>query len=266
MPDLVSPWLSLPALFGAGLAAGTLNVLAGGGSFLTLPVLIFLGLPPTTANGTNRIGILTQNVGAVWAFHRHRVLPWGWTLSAAVPAAIGAVLGTWAALVVGDEPFQKILAFLMVAVTLWSLLDPPRRWARGRRQPETDPDRMPRAPTGGARAGFVVGFFAVGVYGGFVQAGAGFFILAVTSMAGLDLVRGNALKVLTVLVFTVLSLTLFAWQGHVAWVPGIVLGAGSFLGGQMGVRLTVLKGHRWVRGVVTVAVVAFAVKLWWDAS
>lgn len=256
-------WLSYPALFGAGLVAGALNVVAGGGSFLTLPVLIFLGLPPTTANGTNRVGILVQNVGAVWGFHRHRVLPWSWTVQAAAPAVVGAALGTWAALVVGDESFQRILAVLMVAVTLFSLLDPAKRWGR-----KTDPDGdgMPPPPTGWGRWGFMAGFFLVGVYGGFVQAGAGFFILAVTGLAGLDLVRGNALKVLTVLIFTVLSLAIFAWQGEVWWLPGLVLAAGTLLGGQLGVRLTVLKGHRWVKGVVTVAVVAFAVKLWLDAS
>lgn len=258
-------WLSHLALFGAGLVAGALNVVAGGGSFLTLPVLIFLGLPPTTANGTNRVGILVQNLGAVWGFHRHRVLPWSWTVSAAAPALVGAALGTWAALVVGDESFQRILAVLMVAVTLWSLLDPAKRWGSGR-EPEVDDDGMPVPPSGWGRWGFVAGFFLVGIYGGFVQAGAGFFILAVTSLAGLDLVKGNALKVLTVLIFTVLSLAIFAWQGEVRWLPGVVLAAGTLLGGQLGVRLTVLKGHRWVQGVVTVAVVAFAVKLWLDAS
>ena len=99
--------LGLLLLFGAGCVAGTLNVLAGGGSFLTLPILIFLGLPATVANGTNRVGILVQNVGAVWGFHRKRVLDWRWGLCAAVPAAAGAVLGTWLALRIGDANCAK---------------------------------------------------------------------------------------------------------------------------------------------------------------
>lgn len=264
----MSEGLSYLLLFGSGLVAGALNVIAGGGSFLTLPALIFLGLSPTAANGTNRIGILVQNVGAVWGFHRHRVVPWAWVLWASVPATAGAGLGTWLALVVGDESFQRILAVLMVAVSIWSLLDPVERWRRWRRGggggQTADPTADVSLPAGWRRVLFVVGFFLVGIYGGFVQAGAGFFILAVTSLAGLDLVRGNGLKAFAILVFTVLSLAIFAAQGEVEWVPGTLLAVGTLAGGMIGVRLTVLKGHRWVQGVVTGAIVVFAVMLWLD--
>jgi uncharacterized membrane protein YfcA len=251
---LAADWTGYIVLFVAGLFAGTLNVLAGGGSFLTLPVLIFLGLPATTANGTNRVGILIQNVGAVWGFRRHGVLDWRWTVRAAVPACLGAVLGTCLALWISDAAFQRLLAFLMVAVTLWTLWDPVNR-KEGRE--------------GGSRGTgtLLIGasFFVAGVYGGFVQAGVGFLILAATTLAGFDLVRGNAVKVLCILLFTVLSLSIFAWNGHVEWILGLVLGAGTVLGGQIGVRLTVLKGHAWVRGVVTIAVIALALKLWFAA-
>jgi uncharacterized protein len=110
--------------------------------------------------------------------------------------------------------------------------------------------------------GLVAVFFVIGFYGGFVQAGVGFLVLAATTWAGLDLVRGNAVKVLAILVFTVVSLAIFVAQGEVRWVAGLVLGAGSVAGGQLGVRLTVLKGHRWVKAVVTAAVIVFAVLLW----
>ncbi|MDX1632292.1 MAG: sulfite exporter TauE/SafE family protein, partial [Thermoanaerobaculia bacterium] len=85
---------------------------------------------------------------------------------------------------------------------------------------------------------------------------------AVTSWAGLDLVRGNAVKVLTILCFTILSLSLFAWQGQVSWSEGGILALGTAAGGQVGTRLTVLKGSAWVRGVVIGAVLVFAVLLW----
>ena len=251
-------WTSLLALFVSGLVAGVINVIAGGGSFLTLPVLIFAGLPPTVANATNRVGILIQNVGAVWGFHRHRKLDWHWTALTAGPASMGALLGTWLALEISDEGFRKVLALLMVGVTLWTLLQPTVRRDRNARTAEEAPDR----PVGVRGLALAAGCFGVGIYGGFVQAGVGFFILAVLGMAGLDLVRGNALKVLIILLFTTLSLAIFAWQGKVEWVPGLVLAAGTLVGGQVGVHLTVLKGHRWVRGVVTVAVVVFAVLLW----
>lgn len=239
------------ALFVTGIVAGTLNVIAGGGSFLTLPVLIFAGLPATVANGTNRVGILFQNASAVQGFHRHQLLDGARATAAAVPAVAGAALGAAAAVWIGDAAFQRILSLLMVAVTLLTLLSP--------RGGATAAGREPVPPTS---PWLVLGFFLVGVYGGFVQAGVGFFILAVTTLAGLDLVRGNALKVLCVLAFTVMSLAIFWWQGKVEWAPGLALAAGTVLGGQLGVRLTTLKGHRWVRSVVTVTVILFAIRLW----
>lgn len=244
---MIDPW-TYWVLLPAGILAGTLNVIAGGGSFLTLPLLIFLGLPATVANGTNRVAILLQSIAAAWSFHRDRIWSWQWARDAAVPAILGAALGTWAALIVGDRAFQKILAFLMVAVTLWTLL------GRGVKPPAETVEPRPLI------LGW--GFFLVGIYGGFVQAGVGFLALAVTSLAGLDLVKGNAIKVFCILCFTVLSLSLFAWQGKVAWTVGITLAAGSSLGGILGARLTALKGHQWVRAVVTVTIVVFAIGIW----
>ncbi len=263
----MSGWAAYSILFLAGLASGAVNVVAGGGSFLTLPVLIFAGLPATVANGTNRVAILLQNVGAVWGFHRHRVLDWRWALWSAVPAAAGALLGTWAALTVPDEAFKRILALLMVAITLWTLLDPTRhrRQTLGTTVPGSGPEPAGRSPGARRRAvALALGFFAVGVYGGFIQAGVGFLVLTVTTLAGLDLVRGNAVKVLNILVFTGLSLAIFVLEAKVHWPSGLVLAAGSVLGGLIGVRLTVVKGHRWVQGVVTATVILFALKLWFS--
>ena len=254
---MAGEWWEYASLLAVGVVAGTLNVIAGGGSFLTLPLLIFLGLPPTVANGTNRVAILVQNVGAVWGFHRHRVVEWRWLAVAAPPAIIGAVIGSWGALQIGDEAFQRLLAGLMVAFAVWVLWNPLGRGDDGRGVDGTNVARQ-----GGRRAAVVAGFFVVGLYGGFVQAGVGFLILAVTTLAGLDLVRGNALKVLLVLTYIPITLLIFGLGGKVAWTAGFALAAGNFLGGLVGVRLTVLKGERWVKRVVTVAIVAFALKLW----
>jgi uncharacterized membrane protein YfcA len=243
-------WTGAVALAAAGFVSSALNVIAGGGSFLTLPLLIFLGLPATEANATNRLGVLAQNVGAVWGFHRHRVLDWGRALRASVPALVGAALGARLALQTGETDFRRILATLMLLVTLWTLLGGDGRIGRtlGRR--------------GSRHSTQVLGFFLVGIYAGFVQAGVGFFVLGLTTLAGLDLVRGNAVKVLVILLTTVLALLIFAWEGKVNWTAGLVLAAGSIAGSLLGVRLTILKGHRWVRGVVMAAMVVFAVKLW----
>jgi uncharacterized membrane protein YfcA len=243
--------LGLPLLFVAGLIAGTINVIAGGGSFLTLPILMFLGLPPGVANGTNRVGILLQNVVAVRSFDRHGVLDRKALLWAALPASAGAILGAGGALVVSDDAFKRTLAFLMVAISLYTLWRPHAEPAEGSEARSVRP------------AVLVTVFFLIGIYGGFVQAGVGFFLLAGTSLAGFDLVRGNAVKVMTVLCFTSISLAIFAASGRVEWLPGLALAAGTMVGGYFGARLTMLKGHGWVRGVVTAAIVIFAIKLWW---
>ena len=249
----MSDGLNYLLLFAVGCVAGTINVIAGGGSFLTLPFLIFMGLPPVLANGTNRVGVFLQNSVAAWSFHRYRLLDWKYALWAALPAVCGAALGVWGAVLVSDEAFKKSLAFLMIVVTLWTLWDPLKK---------NISVVSSAAPSTTVTLG--LGFFLVGVYGGFVQAGVGFPLLAVTSLAGFDLVRGNAVKVLTVLATAFVSLPIFAWQGKVDWPLGLTLAAGTILGALLGVRLIVFKGHRWVRGAVTVVVIALALKLLLD--
>ncbi len=231
----------------AGFVSSALNMVSGGGSFLTLPLLIFLGLPAGEANATNRVGVVAQNITGVLSFHSHGVLDWGFARRTFLPCAIGAVLGSYAALHVGDHELRRVFSVLMLLMTLFALVDP------GRFRPE-----RPAARTALA----ALGFLGAGFYGGFIQAGVGFIVLALTSLLGLDLVRGNAVKVFLVLVQTSLSLAVFTWAGKVAWRPGLAMAFGCCLGSLAGVRLTVLKGHAWVQRVVTVTVVVFALLLW----
>jgi uncharacterized membrane protein YfcA len=247
LPDLTS----IAILFGSGLVAGTINVIAGGGSMLTLPVLIFLGLPATVANGTNRVAILLQTSGATWSFHRRRLISWSWLRLGLPPTLIGVALGTWAAVRVGDLAFQRILSLVLVAVAVWTL------W-----HPITAPDEgLADPPRGRARLGLIGVFGLMGIYGGFIQAGFGFMLLAVTAAFGLDLIRGNAIKAAIVLLYTPLALGIFMRNGMVDWPFGLTLAAGNFTGAFIGVHVQVLKGHAWVRHVVTATVVLFAVRL-----
>ncbi|HXG56453.1 MAG TPA: sulfite exporter TauE/SafE family protein [Vicinamibacterales bacterium] len=242
--------LGYSALFAVGFVAAVINVIAAGGSFLTLPLLIFLGLPPGIANATNRVGVLAQNVSAVVGFHRHNVLPLRWSLAVSVPALAGAAIGVWAALHVPDVLFQRVLSVVMLAMTLVTFLS-----RRG--QPDTVGE-----PHSASHPLVVLGFFLVGLYGGFIQAGVGFIALAVTTLAGLDLVRGNAVKVFAVMLLTLLSVVVFAVTGRVDWPAGVALGLGNLLGGFVRVKLAVMKGQQWLEAVVTVTVVVFAVLLW----
>lgn len=254
-PRLNDPIVAAFLLFGVGLVAGVINVIAGGGTFLTLPLMIFLGLPPTVANGTNRPAILIQSAGAAWSFRKKGLMTAGWLELAGPPAMIGAVIGTLTAVQMGEAAFQRTIGLLMVGITAWTLWRP---------LPDVGESNAP-LPEGGRRLAFLLAFGAVGFYGGFIQAGVGFLVLAVTSAAGLDLIRGNAVKVALLAVFTPLSLVVFAMSGKVDWVFALWLAAGHWLGGLLGVRLQILKGNTWVRNVVTAAIIVFAVKLLFDA-
>ena len=241
--------VELTILAVAGIVSGSLNVVAGGGSFLILPLLLFFGLPASLANGTNRVGVMAQNFGGLTGFHRHGAIDWRWSLTASVPAVIGAGIGVWAALAIPDFAFRRVLSIAMVAITLWSLFS-------RQRNAVARPLMRPTHPL------VMGGFFLVGLYGGFIQAGVGFLVLAITTAAGMDLVRGNAVKLLSVLLLTVLSLSVFASAGEVDWPRGIALGAGNLIGSQIGVRLAVSKGHDWLQRVVTITVIVFAIGLW----
>jgi len=240
-------WVVGLLLFGVGVVAATVNVVAGGGSFLVLPVLIFLGLPPAVANATNRVGVLTQTVTSAAAFHGLGLLDHRLAWRTSVPAAFGALVGAWAALHVSDAFFRRSLAVMMLLMTLGSFTGTKGRAA--------SPD------AGAAPAWVPAAFFGVGIYGGFIQAGVGFLVLGITNLLALDLVRANALKNLVVLPLTALALALFAFQGAVNWPFGLALAAGNALGGLLGVRLTVLAGHRWLQRIVTVTIVVFAAAL-----
>lgn len=237
-------------LFAVGAVAGFLNVLAGGGSFLTLPVLIFMGLPPTVANGTNRVAIFMQNVVAVKKFHDYRVFPLRFALLVVLPAVFGSILGAYSATIIADAVFKKILALLMVGITLLSMSDT----TRGLEKREVK-------ITGFRWVLIILIFFAIGFYGGFVQAGVGFLILSAMVLTGFDFVEANAVKVFVILIFTVFALIIFTLQHKVNYLWGLVLGCGNVLGAYTAAAAAVKKGNRFVQKVVFAAIVVMALKL-----
>jgi hypothetical protein len=240
----------VPLLISAGIIAGTLNVLAGGGSLLTLPILIFLGLPASVANGTNRIAIFFQNIFAIRGFHKHGVFPLKTALICTAPALIGSYIGASFAVTIDDALFNKILALIMVGVMLLTALDPARNYAA--EEIRTTPLRLTI---------LLVTFFGVGLYGGFVQAGVGFLVISGLLVHGLDLVRINAIKVIVIFAFTVIALAVFIAHGEINYTLGIALAIGNSIGGSIGTRLAVRKGHTWIKRIVTVTILAFALKL-----
>ncbi len=240
----------LPLLFFVGIIAGVLNVLAGGGSLLTLPLLIFMGLPSAVANGTNRIAIFFQNLFAIRGFRKHGVFPGDLVILCTPTALLGSWVGASLAISIEDAVFNRVLAGIMICVLIFTAVDPMKRM------------RQENVQFGVWRKVVLsVSFFFVGVYGGFVQAGVGFIIIAALLAHGMDLVRINAVKVFVVFVYTFVALCVFIFHGEVNYSLGISLAAGNSIGGMIGPKLAIDKGHDWIKKVVNVTVLAFALKL-----
>lgn len=240
----------IPLLFAVGIVAGILNVLAGGGSLLTLPLLIFMGLPSAVANGTNRIAIFCQNIFAIRGFRKRGVLPLQLALLCTPPALLGSWLGANLAINLDDQVFKRVLALIMIGVLVFTAIDPMKRF----RQQEVEFGVWRKVI-------LIVSFFGVGVYGGFVQAGVGFLVITALLVHGLDLVRINAIKVFVIFAYTFIALGVFIYHGQVNYMLGFALAAGNSIGGMIGPKLAVDKGHDWIKKVVTVTVAAFALKL-----
>ena len=242
--------LLLAAVPIAGVVAGFINTLAGSGSLLTLPVLILLGLPANVANGTNRVGVLLQNVVAVATFRSGGkiALREGWLL--VVPSVVGSVIGAVLAVDLDVAFLRRTIGVLML-VMLVVMLMKPERWIA-----EHAPQRKPRTWLE------VPLFFVIGVYGGFVQAGVGIFLLAGLVLgAGYNVVGANAMKNLIVLVFTAAALVVFIANDQVQWTLGLLLGAGQSLGAWAAARLALKRGAEFVRLFVILIIVLSAAAL-----
>ena len=230
-------------LLGAGLVAGFINTLAGGGSVITIPALEWVTGLPGVANATNRIAILLQNVVGVAGFHTGRKVPFRLASRLAVPAMLGGLLGAWLATSLDADSMRVALSVAVAFVALAALFRPPKT-----------------PPLKGA--GTFVAFFFAGVYAGFVQAGVGFLLLAcLVGGLGMDLVRANAAKVLIVLLTTVPVLVVFGLKGQLWLAHGLVLACGNMGGAWIAARTAIKRGAGWIRVVVVVAAVAAIAKL-----
>jgi len=240
-------------LFVTGIAAGFLNTVAFGGSLLALPVLIFLGLPTAVANGTNRIAIFCQNFSAIVGFRRKGVSDFGYSILLAIPAVIGAAIGATIAVDIRDAVFNLILAAVMITMLVLTLINPTERLK----------DRMESNDTRSKIISMVV-FFFIGIYGGFIQAGVGLLVItALRLLTGIDLVRTNAMKVFVIFFYTVVALGIFIIKDKVNWYLGPTLAIGNACGAGLGSDWAVEKGDKWIKVVLIVAVVAFAIRLVW---
>lgn len=234
-----------------GVISGFINTLAGSGSLLTLPLLIFLGLPANVANGTNRIGILLQSVVAVGSFKHKKVFEWKDGIWLTIPAGIGALIGAWVAVDLNEQLMNRLIGGLLVFMFFVILLKP-EKWIG---------DNSSNKPIKVTPLRILV-FLLIGFYGGFIQAGVGFFLLAGLGLgAGMNLLKANAIKVLITLAFTVLALGVFMLNNQVDYWLGLIMGLGNMLGAWLATHVAVKHGTKFIRWFLLGTVLVFAVKL-----
>jgi uncharacterized membrane protein YfcA len=250
----MTEWYHYLLLIVVGFIVGVINTISGGGSLLTLPILIFLGLPSNTANGTNRIAIFIQTIFSYAGFRSKGVTnkysKFGWYL--AVAATAGSLIGSKLAIDIRDDVFNRILAIVMIIIVGFMVIKP-------NKQLHELADRI----TGKYAVWSTIAFFFIGIYGGFIQAGTGIFILlTLSSINHLTLVKSNVIKAMVMLVYTAATLFMFGLNGKLNWPVGLTMAVGQALGGWMSSRWSVNKGDGIVKIFLIVMVIIMAVKLW----
>lgn len=244
-------WYEYILIIIVGFGAAFLNTVGGGGSLFSVPILTFIGMPITLANATSRVAILFQNIFAVIGFRSKGVeLPWPYSLYLGLASLGGGVIGSFLASQISDASFTKIFVAVMFIAVALIIYDPFKSSGEERLDLKSQ----------------VIGsilFFFIGIYGGFVQAGIGFLVIAALSLVNrLTLVKSNYVKVFAAIVYTGVSVVVFAWQGKILWEVGLVLAIGHALGGWFASRWSVRAGDVWIKRIMILSIIAMAIKLW----
>jgi uncharacterized protein len=243
----------LPFLFLAGIATGVCNVLAGGGSLISMPLLIFMGLESSSANGTNRVAITIQNIFAVAGFRRRGYGNIRFCMYLVIPAIPGVVMGTIAASTVDDILFRRILSVVMIFVLMQILY---RTKKRNRTISSESSLSLHR------KIAVMFSFVLIGFYAGFIQAGVGYLVIAsLTSIVNLDLIKTNSYKVFVIGLLNTISVLIFLYYGRIVWSLSLVLAAGTGVGGWLGSHIAVIGGEKWIKIFMTISVTAMALRL-----
>lgn len=244
-------WYTYILVILTGLAAGFINTLAGSGSLIVIPMLIFLGTPANIANGTNRIAILLQTLVATGSFKQSKITDFKGTGHLILPSILGAIGGSFLASGIQAKNFEIIIGILLLLMFVLLLINP-ERWLKNKNE------NISKHPLW---IQFII-FFAIGFYGGFIQAGVGLFLLAgLVFSSGLDLIKANAVKSFLVLLYTVFALVVFAIHIQVDWKLGLVLSLGNMAGAWIAVKATVKWGADLIRYMLMVVLLFSAIKL-----
>lgn len=245
MIDITSALL----LLFVGALAGFINVNAGGGSSITLPVLIFLGLDSATANGTNRVAIFIQSAAAVHSFQKENLKQYKTSIKLSLYTLPGAIAGSLFAVKLDDQSFQFILGIVMIGIII-SMLIPKKKIVA-----DNNADKKFSFLS-------IMSMLLIGFYGGFIQVGVGFLLMfSLSQLLKFDLVHVNMHKVFIVFFYTVPSMLVFVITGNVNWFLGFILATGNAFGAWWGAKLSIKKGEGLIKGVLIVSIAIMAAKL-----
>jgi uncharacterized protein len=243
-------WQHIALIIGVGIIAGFINTLAGSGSLLTLPILMFLGLPANVANGTNRVAIFFQSLVSVRNFRKHKIFTLKEGMAIGLPAVVGSLVGANIALSFDESVMRKAIGLLLVLMVILTVLKP-EKFIKKQEAKEKKFGLLQ-----------IVIFFLIGVYGGFIQAGVGLFLLAGLVLGcGFELVKANAIKNFIVLFYTPFALAVFIINGQVDYLYGFILTIGNVIGAYSASMLAIQKGAVFVRYFLIVALIASSLKL-----
>ena len=248
MPD----WIWYLLLIPAGFIAGIVNTMAGGGSFLTLPALMFLcGLDPKIANGTNRVAILLSTTTASATFYRHGHLDMRLAWRLILPTMLGVPVGALLAIYLPVAMFKPAFGGIFLAMAALLLAKPAIL---------LDANRTPHRSV---LAEFAL-FFGIGIYVGFIQAGMGILLLLGMGLFhARELIGANAVKNVIGFCATAVATATFAFYGQIYWIPGLTMAVGNLLGGYVGAKLAIKRGRRLIFWLLIIVMIGTGLKLVW---
>ncbi|PLW95479.1 MAG: hypothetical protein C0592_00120 [Marinilabiliales bacterium] len=230
----------------SGLLVGFINTLAGGGTIISLTTLMWLGLPISIANGTNRVAVFFQTLTAVGSFQQSHLIDWKKSIKIGIPTILGSVAGSLIAVKLDEKIIEQSFAIIMIMM-LGFIVFKPSAWLKGNESILKKPIRTWMYPT----------FFMIGIYGGFIHVGIGYYLLAAIVLGlGFDLVKANAIKVLMVLLYVPFTLVVFIWTDQVNWSYGLVHAIGNVAGALIASRLAIKKGAGFVRIILIILILA----------
>lgn len=228
-----------------GVFIGFVNIVSAGGSLLTIPILIFMGLPPVTANGTNRISIIIQNLFAIIKLKDIIRNRWKQCLLLSVPAVIGSLYGAKIAINISDDTFNHTLIIIIILMIILIIFKPQKYLSISVYKSEKIKLLL-----------LIISFLGIGIYGGFIQAGVGFLFIIVLSIIypKMSLLEIHTIKTFVITLYLSISTVVYIVHGYIDWKYALYLSIGTAIGGYLGGRFALKVPERILQIVLIIIV------------